>query len=61
MDNLFEYKQPKNWGDKEFNTADLDELANSLNKSCSKLRNKISEYAAMQMGENCKLNWIIKV
>eukprot|EP00801_Mesodinium_rubrum_P012973 Mrub_13106.p1 GENE.Mrub_13106~~Mrub_13106.p1 ORF type:complete len:158 (-),score=41.53 Mrub_13106:55-495(-) len=56
VENLFEYKQPKNWGEREFNLKDLDDLANSLNKLCSKLRNKISEYAAMQLGENCKLN-----
>lgn len=56
VDNLFEQQQPKNWSGKEFTTADLDDVANNLNKMCSKLRNKISEYAAMQMGENCRVN-----
>jgi len=56
VDNLFDYQKPKNYGDKIFTTLDLDNSANILNKLCTKIRNKVSEYAALQMGENCKLN-----
>eukprot|EP00341_Mesodinium_pulex_P001503 CAMPEP_0116921308 /NCGR_PEP_ID=MMETSP0467-20121206/21550_1 /TAXON_ID=283647 /ORGANISM="Mesodinium pulex, Strain SPMC105" /LENGTH=118 /DNA_ID=CAMNT_0004599345 /DNA_START=520 /DNA_END=876 /DNA_ORIENTATION=- len=55
VDSLFNVRSSAytigSWG-----VADVDILANKLNRNSNKMRNKLSEWAALKMGDECKFN-----